>query len=66
MKKQLKKTFPSNVKTCILCENAKLSTKFLVKDNKEYISHYPNVTYNETYVGGRGRRSNECITYHNK
>ena len=36
MKKQLKKSIPSNVKTCITYEGAKLSTQFPVKDRTKF------------------------------
>ena len=36
MKKQLNKSIPSNVKTCIMYEGAKLSTQFPVKDRTRF------------------------------
>ena len=64
MKKQLKKTIPSNVKTCITYGDTKLSTQFLVKDrtkfehrhNIVYFSCCPNETCNKTCW--RNRREN--------
>ena len=74
MKKQLKKSIPSNVKTCITYEGTKLSTQFPVKDrttfehrnNMVYFSHCPNVTCNKTFVGETDRKIKECIMDHNK
>ena len=74
MKRQLKKSIPSNVKTCITYEGKKLSTQFPVKDrtkfkhrnNMVYFSHCPNVTYNKTFVGETDRKIKECIMDHNK
>ena len=64
MKKQLKKSISSNVKTCITHEGTNLSIQFLAKDrtkfermyNIVYFSRYPNITCNETYVGEKDRR----------
>ena len=74
MKRQLKKSIPPNVKTCITYESTKLSTQFPVKDrtkfehrhNIVYFSHCPNVTCNKTYVGETDRKIKECIIDHNK
>ena len=74
MKRQLKKSIPSNVKTCIPYEGTKLSTQFPVKDgtkfehrdNIVYFSRCPNVTCNKTYVGETNRRIKERIIDHNK
>ena len=59
IKKQLKKTIPLNVKTCITYEGTKFSTQFSVRDRTKFehrrnIVHFsrcPNVSCNETYVG---------------
>ena len=74
MKKQLKKSIPSNVKTCITYEGTKLLTQFPVKDrtkfehrrNIVYFSCCPNVTCNETYVGEPDKRIKERIMNHYK
>ena len=74
MKRKLKKSIPSNVKTCITYEGTKLSTqspvkdrtKFEHRDNIVYFSRFPNVTYNKIYVGETNRRIKERIIYHNK
>ena len=74
MKKQLKKSILSNVKTCIIFEGTKLSTQFSVKDrtkfehkhNIVYFSCCPNVTCNEIYVQETDRRIKEHIMDHNK
>ena len=74
MKRRLKKSILSNVKTCITYEGTKLSTQFLVKDrtkfehryNIVYFSRSSNVTCNETYVGETDRRIKEHIIDHNK
>ena len=64
MKKQLKKSISSNVKTYIKYEDTKLSPQFPVKDrtkfehrrNIVYFSRCPNVSCNETYVGEADRK----------
>ena len=69
MKRQLKKSIPSNVKTYITYEDSKLSTQFPVKDrtkfahrhNIVYFSRCPNVTCNETYVGETETKIKERI-----
>ena len=74
MKKQLKKSIPSNVKTCITYKGTKLSTQFPVKDRTKfehghnilYFSHCPNVTCNEKYVGETDRKIKECIMDHKR
>ena len=74
MKKQLKKSILSNVKTCIIYEGTKLSTQFPVKDrtkfehrhNKVYFSRCPNITCNKRYVGETDRKIEERIMDHNK
>ena len=71
MKKQLKKSILSNVKTCITYEGTKLSTHFPVKDrtkfehrhNIVYFSRCPHLTCNKTE---RERRTKERIMDHNK
>ena len=74
MKKQLKKSIPSNIRTCITYEGTKLSTRFPVKERTKfehrheivYFNHCPNVTCNETCVGDRDRRIKERIMDHDK
>ena len=74
MKRRLKKSIPSNVKTCITCEGTKFLTQFPVKDrtkfehrhNIVYFSRRPNVTCNETYVAETDRRIRERIIDHNE
>ena len=73
IKKQLKKTIPLNVKTCITYEGTKFSTQFSVRDRTKFehrrnIVHFsrcPNVSCNETYVGETDRRITERIMDHN-
>ena len=74
MKRQLKKSIPSSMKTCITYEGTKLSTQFPVKDrtkfehrhNIEYFRRCHNVTCNETYVGETNRRIKEHVIDHSK
>ena len=74
MKKQLKRSILSNVKTWITYEGTKLSTQFPLKDrtkfeqryNVVYFSVCPNVSCNETYVGETYMRIKEDIMNHNK
>ena len=74
MKKQLKKSIPSNVETYITYKGTKFSTQFPVKDRTNfehrhtilYFSRCSNVTCNEAYVGETDRRSTESIIDHNK
>ena len=44
MKKQLNESIPSNVKTCIIYEGARLSTQFPMKDKTRF-EHRHNVVY---------------------
>ena len=44
MKRQLKKSIPSHVKTYITYEGTKLSTQFPVKDRTKF-EHRPNIVY---------------------
>ena len=44
IKRQLKKSIPSNVKTCIICEGTKLSTQFPVNDRTKF-EHRHNIVY---------------------
>ena len=74
MKNQLKKSIPSNVKTCITYKGTKLSSQFSMKDrsrfdhrhNIVYFSCCLNVNCNETYVGETDSRIKERIIDHNK
>ena len=74
MKRQLKRSIPSNRKTCIICDGTKLSTQFLVKErtkferkqNIVYFSGGPNVTCNDRYVGETDRRIRKRIMDDNK
>ena len=74
MKKQLKKSIPSNIRICITYKDTKLSTRFPVKERTKfehrhdivYFSHCPNVTCNETCVGETDRRIKERIMDHDK
>ena len=74
MKRQLKKSIPSSMKTCITYEGTKLSTQFPVKDRTkfehrlsiEYFRCCHNVTCNETYVGETDRRIKEHVIDHSK
>ena len=74
MKRQLKRSIPSNRKTCITCDGTKLSAQFLVKErtkferkqNVVYFSGGPNVTCNDRYVGQTDRRIRKRIIDDNK
>ena len=74
MKQHIRKTLPENGQAIMTYQSKKLSTKFKVKDKREfdhqsnlvYYGKYPNQTCTKNYIRETNRRVKERIIDHNK